>query len=266
MRSHATIGTHPLHPILIAFPVAFTTGAFFCDLLGVTFGWKSVWTSGAYMSGAAVITGLLAGIPGFIDYLTVVPPRSSAKKRATMHMVINVTALLLYAVSFLFRETATLEPGVGTLILEGLGLGLVSWGGWLGGTLVYRNQIGVDHRYAEAGKWKEGHFRAEPGTEIEVANQDDLKVGHMKLLVVNTQRIVLVRTEEGHSACEDRCSHKGGSLAGGVSTCGRIICPWHGSTFDIKSGSVVAGPAKAAIRTFEVLEKAGKVYLRVPSS
>ena len=90
MRSTAQFKSHPLHPILIAFPVAFTTAAPAFDLVGVLAEWPTVWAAGAYLATAAVIAGVVAGVPGFIDYLYTVPPGSSAKKRATWHMAVNL--------------------------------------------------------------------------------------------------------------------------------------------------------------------------------
>ena len=55
-------------------------------------------------------------------------------------------SLAAFAAGWIFRDRTTLLPGAGTLLLEAAGVGLVTWGGWLGGTLVYRNQIGVDLR------------------------------------------------------------------------------------------------------------------------
>src|SRR5262249_48580900 len=133
-------------------PIAFLFGSFLFDLAGRLGDWPSAWTTGAYLSLAALATGLLAGIPGLVDYLLAVPPNSSGKKRATTHMIVNVSALACFAVAWAFRERATWMPGTGTLVLEGLGLVLITWGGGMGGTLVYRNQIGIDHRYAGAGE------------------------------------------------------------------------------------------------------------------
>jgi uncharacterized membrane protein len=152
MRSKAQIKTHPLHPILIAFPIAFMTGAPLADAAGLFLDASSAWTAGAYMSVAAVVSGLVAGVPGFIDYLYVVPPNSSGKKRAEYHMAVNLTALAIMAASWAFRDWQSLRPDWIGVALEAAALAGVSVGGWLGGTLVYRNQIGVDHRYAYAGK------------------------------------------------------------------------------------------------------------------
>lgn len=264
MRSKAHVKGHPLHPILVAFPIAFLYGGFLADLLGRAGGWTSVWIMGAYLSLAAVATGLAAGVPGLIDYLYAVPPRSSGKRRATWHMVVNVTALLAFAVGWAFRDGTTWLPGYGTLVLEAAGVALVTWGGWMGGTLVYRNQIGVDHRYAHAGKWHEQVVEGQPGQEVVVARTDELKVGQMKLLHVGGRRLVLARTDEGYVVFDDRCTHRGGPLADGVLICGTVACPWHGSQFDARSGSVRAGPANQPLATYPVHETGTEVRLPIP--
>lgn len=264
MRSRAHIRTHPLHPILIAFPVAFTVGAVVADVAGRLLDQASVWTTGGYLSAAAVITGLVAGVPGFIDFVSVVPPNSSAKRRATWHMAVNLTALTLFALGWIFRDAETLRPGTGAILLEAAGLGLLMWGGWMGGTLVHRNQIGIDHRYAHSGKWSEVTVGGRPGEAVEVARSDDLRPGQMRLVHASGRRIVLVRTNDGYAACDDRCTHKGGSLAGGVSACGQVVCPWHGSTFDAHTGQVVAGPAEDPIAVHGVDERDGRVLLNLP--
>ena len=169
MRSKANFKGHPIHPMLVAFPIAFLCGALGFDAAGRLASWPGGWATGAYLSLAAIASGLVAAVPGLIDYLYVVPPNSSGRARATQHMLINVSALVACALGWAFRDRATLVPGAGTLLLEAAAVGLVTWGGWLGGTLVYRNQIGVDHRYARAGKWKEQAVEGRPGEPIAVA-------------------------------------------------------------------------------------------------
>ncbi len=263
MRSKAHIKGHPLHPILIAFPIAFATAAPFADLAARFGGWTSLWTVGAYSSIAAVITGIIAGVPGFIDYLFVVPPNSSAKTRATYHMIVNVVALSIMAASWLFRSWETLEPTIGVIALEFGSIVVMTVGGWMGGTLVYRNQIGVDHRYAKAGKWQEQSVKIDADGYATIENTKDLEVDQMMLIHANGQRIVLSRTEEGFVAFDDSCTHKGGSLAGGMMACGTVMCPWHGSQFDANDGSVKAGPAKKSITAYFVDESAGDVRIAV---
>jgi nitrite reductase/ring-hydroxylating ferredoxin subunit len=90
---------------------------------------------------------------------------------------------------------------------------------------------------------------------------DELEIDQMKLLHVDGQRIVLARTEEGYVAFDDHCTHRGASLADGSMICGTVQCPWHGSQFDVRTGSVRAGPAEEGIGTHRVEESGGEVRL-----
>lgn len=259
MRSKASYHGHPIHTALIPFPFAFLTGAFFFDAVGWLFGWTEWMISGRHLAGAGVLTALIAAIPGAADYLFTVPPNSSGKKRATQHMLFNLSAVALTIVALALR------PGGATLgivvLLEGVATGLLIYGSSLGGVLVTRNQISIDHRYAEAGKWKEETISALAGQPTVVARANELKPSQMKLLHVGERRIVLANTGEGYVAFDDRCTHRGGSLAGGCIARGVVQCPWHGSQFDARSGVVVAGPAKEAIATYRVEERDGGVLL-----
>jgi len=265
MRSTAHFKTHPIHPMLIPFPLAFFTGTLLFDVLAMLSD-SVVLRSGFsvtayYMSIAGMIGAVAAAVAGFIDYLYTVPPESSAKGRATKHGLLNTTTLILFFIAWLLKRGDNSSYYLITG-LELVGFVIMCYSGWLGGTLVYRNQIGVDPRYAFAGKWKEERIHTSD-KEIEVANADELKLNQMKLLHINGKRIVLAKTENNYVAFEDRCSHKGGSLAGGAMICGTVQCPWHGSQFDCTTGEVKAGPAKEKIATYSVNERGGKVYINV---
>ncbi|OJW77284.1 MAG: hypothetical protein BGO69_18025 [Bacteroidetes bacterium 46-16] len=259
MKSSMHIKGHPVHPILIAFPTAFFAGAFLFDLLSFFLSYPALWFAATYMEIAGVISGVIAAIPGTMDYFLVVPPGSSAKKRAAKHGVLNLSMVGLFALAFALRVR---PPANFVLIisLELLGFILLVIAGFMGGTLVYRNQIGVYNRYASSGKWKEDDL-GDNRSRVEAARSDELKTDQMKLLHVNDKRIVLARTETKYVAFDDHCSHKGGSLAGGVMICGTVQCPWHGSQFDVKTGAVKAGPATEGIATYRVEEDNGKVYI-----
>lgn len=266
MRSKANFMTHPIHPMMVGFPIAFSTAAPLADLAGLMGDWPSLLTVGAYSSIAAVVTGIAASVPGFIDYVTVVPPNSSAKTRATYHMIVNLVALAIMAAGWAFRDWETFEPTPLAVVLEFASIGVMTVGGWMGGTLVYRNQIGVDHRYAEAGKWREEHMEVDGDGLATVEGVKELAVDQMILVHTDGKRIVLARTEEGLTAFDDACTHKGGSLAGGMMACGTVMCPWHGSQFDVNDGSVQAGPAKKAISYYEVEEVGDKATISVAKS
>jgi len=260
MRSRAHIKSHPIHPILVAFPIAFFVGTFIFDILGVIYNNESLYGVAYYMQVCGIIGAVLAAIPGAIDYFKTVPPNSSGKKRATKHPLLNITNLILFLIAWVLKGN-NINPYI-ILVLELTGIILLAIAGWLGGTLVYRNQIGVDPRYANAGKWKEEE-KDETKGQIEVASADELKIDQMKLIHVNGKRIVIARTEKGYVAFDDHCTHKGGSLAGGAMICETVQCPWHGSQFDVNTGAVKAGPAKEKINTYNISEANGKVFLNL---
>jgi uncharacterized membrane protein/nitrite reductase/ring-hydroxylating ferredoxin subunit len=259
MKSKAHLKSHPLHPILVAFPIAFFIGALVFDVLSVITGNSGFWQTGYYLAIAGIIGAIVAAVPGAIDYFLTVPPKSSAKKRATQHALINLTNVALFAFAVYYRRTTGADTTI-VLAIEIAGVILLSIAGWMGGTLVHRNQIGIDHRYAEAGKWKEEYINT-TDRRIEVAITDELKLNAMKLVHVNQRRIAIGRTEKGYVAFSDHCTHRGGSLADGALICGTVQCPWHGSQFDVETGAVKAGPAKEKIITYNVEEKEGKVFL-----
>ena len=75
----------------------------------------------------------------------------------------------------------------------------------------------------------------------------------MEPTLLNGDRVVVARTEEGYAAFEDRCTHKGGPLSDGTLICGTVQCPWHGSQFDVHSGEVKCGPATEPIAVVKTL-------------
>ena len=176
-------------------------------------------------------------------------------------MLVNLSAVGLFAAAGASRK-ADQPPPLWAVAAEVVGAGLLAAGGWLGGTLVFRNQIAVDHRYAEAGKWRVEAFKAEAADQgdIDVGSIDDLEVDQMKLLRIGAHRIVLARSDRAYVAFDDRCTHKGGPLSDGTLACGTVQCPWHGSQFDVRDGSVQHGPAKQPIATYDV-ESSGERLL-----
>jgi nitrite reductase/ring-hydroxylating ferredoxin subunit/uncharacterized membrane protein len=261
MKSRANIKGHPLHPILVSFPVAFFTGTLVFDMLGMIYAKHAFTETALYLEIAGICSALAAAVPGLIDFIFTVPPKSTGKKRAAKHGLTNVTMLLLFAAALFCRLNATASSSI-IIGLEFVGWVLLGFAGWMGGTLVSRNQIGIDIRYAGAGKWKQEYLSAIDG-EVEINNASDLQVNQMRLIIVNGTRIVIANTENGYMAFSDHCPHRGGSLAGGVMICGTVQCPWHGSQFNVKTGDVKAGPATEKIPVYPLLEKNGKLYLTI---
>lgn len=265
MRTRASFKSHAFHQMLIPFPIAFLVGAFVFDVAGTMAGAAAWVTTGGYLAIVGVAMAVVAAVPGFIDYLYSVPPRSSAKRRATRHLLVNLSAVALFVIALLVRDGGAPGPGAGTLVLQGAGLILLGMGGWMGGTLVNRNQIGVDHRYASAGKWHE--VRATFGGDgmLVVPGVDRLDRDQMILVHADGRRIAVGRTAEGFAAFDDHCPHRGGPLADGVLMCGTVQCPWHGSQFDVRTGEVRAGPAEHGIRAYAVERRGSELRIRLES-
>lgn len=249
MRSYASIKGHPLHPALVSYPFAFLTGAFAFGLAARATRRRDLQVVSDHLVPAGLAAGLAAAGAGIADYVNSVPPRSSASERAAKHGLLNSTALTLFAASWLLRRGR--KGRTPALALQGIGTAVMTAAGWMGGTLVFRNQIGVDHRYARAGRWQENTI-AHPADLALVAKTSPLKINQMELIHAEDQRIVVARTEAGIAAFEDRCTHKGGPLSDGVLICGTVQCPWHGSQFDVETGAVKCGPATRKIRTYPI--------------
>jgi len=260
MRSKAAVAAHPIHPMLVSFPIGLWITTLVLDLIGVSRGAPMLWAAGFYCVIGGCVGAVLAAVPGTLDWLTVVPPQSSAKRRGLLHGSINVAALLLYIYIAYRQGSALAKPDGITMFLLATGAVMIGISGWLGGTLVYRNQIGVDHRYAGAGKAKE---RTLSGWDRPVCNQSELADGQMLLAIVGQERVVVGKCSQGLFAFNDACTHRGGSLCDGALVGCTVQCPWHGSQFDIQSGRVVAGPAEHKITVHPIEVRNGEVYVKL---
>src|SRR5207253_765125 len=98
MRARIHIKSHPLHPILVAFPIGLWTASLVFDLIGLAAGNNLLWAAGFYCIIGGCIMAALAAVPGVIDLFTVVPPNSSGRTRGYIHGSLNSLALLLAAV------------------------------------------------------------------------------------------------------------------------------------------------------------------------
>jgi uncharacterized membrane protein len=147
MYSKAKIAGHPIHPMLVSFPVAFyvaTLGAL------ITFQVTSnpFWFRMAIVTNAAgVIMAALAAVPGFIDYFTGIPKGTRAAATARTHALLNVSALVLFAVSLVFIGggwTGPIENATAALALSLIGVLATVGAGWFGWKLVQHHHVGVE--------------------------------------------------------------------------------------------------------------------------
>ena len=143
MESRAKLFGHPVHPMLIPFPLGLLGMAVIFDLLALVAGQAALGQAARPMIAAGIITGLLAAIFGAIDWAAI-PDGTRAKRIATLHGAGNVVLVALFAVVWWLRRD---QPGPATglpLALEVIGLLGALVTGWLGGELVDRLGVGID--------------------------------------------------------------------------------------------------------------------------
>jgi uncharacterized membrane protein len=143
MESRAKLLGHPIHQMLIVFPLGLLAMAVIFDLLAIGLN-QGYWSEIAYwMIAAGVITGLLAAPFGFIDWMAI-PSGTRAKRIGAIHGAGNVVVVLMFGISWLMRSDAPQVPGGLALALSFAAGGLALITGWLGGELVDRLAVGVD--------------------------------------------------------------------------------------------------------------------------
>ena len=141
-RSTAQIMGHPIHAMLVTFPIAFFVGAFATDIVyartsNLMWQYFSIW-----LISAGLVMGGLAAAAGMVDYLG--DRRVRQAKPATPHMVLNIVAMALSLLNAFVHSrdgwTAVVPDG---LVLSGVVVLILGVSAWLGGSLTYRHGVGV---------------------------------------------------------------------------------------------------------------------------
>lgn len=165
MESRAKLFGHPIHQMLIVFPLGLLAMAVIFDLITLVTN-NSQWTAMAfYMIGAGLITGVVAALPGLVDYLAI-PPGTRAKSIGALHGLGNVFVLALFAGSWLLRRDQPTSPEFIAYLLSYMGACLSLMTAWLGGELVDRLGVGVDQG---------AHLNAPSSLSSEPARMDSMR-------------------------------------------------------------------------------------------
>ena len=151
MSSPASIGKHPIHPMLVVFPLGLLNFSCAADLIGKNGKNEKVWKEVAVRTMAGGVIGALgAAVPGLIDFLSL---KGKAQKIGAAHMGLNLAIAGLFGYNLLRRLKNPEAPAPVGLSLAGVAGLLVS--GWLGGELVYVHRAGVASEEEFRGKSKE---------------------------------------------------------------------------------------------------------------
>jgi uncharacterized membrane protein len=143
MESRAKLLGHPVHPMLIVFPLGLLAMAVIFDMIAIALG-QGYWSEISFwMIAAGVVTGLIAAPFGAIDWWAI-PKGTRAKRIGALHGIGNVIVVLMFAASWWFRRPAPQAPDTIALMLGFAAFVLTLGTGWLGGELVDRLGVGVD--------------------------------------------------------------------------------------------------------------------------
>lgn len=143
VESRARVLGHPLHPILIVFPIGLLVTSLIFDGVYLYSG-NGRWADIAYwMIISGIIGGFLAASTGWIDWFAI-PTGTRARAIGLVHGVGNFIALVLYAASWYLRRDAPEAPETLAIAISSVSAVLLLFTGWLGGELIHRLNVSID--------------------------------------------------------------------------------------------------------------------------
>jgi nitrite reductase/ring-hydroxylating ferredoxin subunit/uncharacterized membrane protein len=239
---HGTWLGHPLHPVLTDVPIGAWSVAAVADVIGRDRRADAV-------ADAAIGIGLIGAVGAAITGLTDWQHTTANDRRVGLvHGLLNVSATALYATSLVLRRRG--DRGGGRAV-GGLAFTIALGAAYLGGHLVYRKRIGVDH--APHAAWDDF---------VAALPESALRESTARRVEVRGVPIVLVRRAGRVSALAEQCAHLGGPLSEGEIDDVSIRCPWHGSRFGLDDGAVLEGPSTFSQPCFETRLRDGQIEVR----
>lgn len=142
ITSSIAILGHPIHPIVVVFPIAFLSAAAGTDL-GYWLTRNEFWAQASvWLLGVGLLSGVAAAVVGMVDFVRI--PRVRSRRAGWVHMAVNVAVLVLTIGNFILRliipESGILPAG---LILSWVVATLLLVSGWYGGELTFRHKVGI---------------------------------------------------------------------------------------------------------------------------
>jgi len=218
---------HPLHPALVQVPLGAWSSAAILDLLPAH---RRAATTLIAVGNASAVPTVLAGVNDWASL--------SAEQRRVglVHALANVVGTALYNASLYSRLAGRDKRG---RTLAYLGLTAVTAGAYLGGHLAYKQGAGVNEGVPE--------LRRMTGGWHPIADLASLPEAELVNRLIDDVKVLVYRTGDDITVMLERCPHQSGPLSQGqlIHLDGRacVVCPWHGSTFELANGETVHGPA-----------------------
>lgn len=219
---------HPLHPVLTDVTLGAWVSGSILDIIGKRTRRRHRMNDAA---DTLIKLGTLSAIPtalaGMTDYSAI---KQDAVEHGAAHGLLNSVALGLFFFSIRERNAGRRDAGV-LLSLAGVGLSMLS--AWLGGEMVYRHRVGVNHAQHTT--------TLEDWTPVMASAQ--LLEGSPQRVDVEGEPVLLHRQGAVIHAMGAVCAHAGGPLEEGTFDGHCVTCPWHDSVYALRDGSVVHGPS-----------------------
>jgi len=232
---------HSLHPMLTDLPIGFWTSAFVLDIVG---GRRSR-PAAELLVGLGVLSALPTAASGSADWSNTA---GGSRRVGFVHAVANTSAVTLYAWSWRARRRNQYGRGVA---LGMLGATAATVGGYLGGHLLSRRGVGVDHNAFETG----------PHEWTPASAASDVSTNALRVDVEGTP-VVLLERRGRILALAATCPHRGGPIDRGTFDDASVTCPWHGSCFALEDGALLRGPATEPLPCYETRVNDGIVEIR----
>jgi nitrite reductase/ring-hydroxylating ferredoxin subunit len=250
---HGTWLGHPLHPVLVQVPVGSWLSAGLLDAV------PPLRPAATAMIGTGVLASVPAALSGAADWSEQEP---GVRRVGALHALLNVSALALYVGSLVARGKG--RGGLGR-VLSYSGLGLATASASIGGHMSYAQSSGASHAATAA--------RALQHDWIDLGPLDDLPEGRPALRTGTGGSadvpLAVVRRGVRVDVFVGACAHLSGPLQEGtieqVRGADCLVCPWHGSAFDLDDGEPRRGPASTPQEKLEVRMQAGRVLARLSS-
>ena len=239
---HGTWLGHPLHPALTALPTGAVATAVTLDAISVLPGHVANREAARLALGVGIVGSLGAAVTGATDWQHT---HNEDRRVGIVHGLLNVIATGLYVFSWWDRQRRRHFRGVAA---SALGYALTLSSGYLGASLVYGAGVGVDRSGPRLAvdDWT-------PVLPVSALN------GRSQRVEIDGVGVVLHRDGDDVLAVGAYCPHLGAPMSDGWVDRGRVVCPWHGSRFECRSGAVQKGPATASLPSYPTRIRDGVV-------
>lgn len=244
---------HPLHPVLTDIPVGSWTAAVALDAIEAGTGSKGVGKAADTAVALGVAGAVGSAVTGLADWQYTT---GETRRIGMVHALLNSTALALFLGSLFARGKGSRGAGRSLALL---GYAVAGASAYLGGDLVFRQKMGVNHAPEEEEITVEDF--------VPVLALDQLPEDRLTIAMLTNTPLVLLRHGETVYALAETCAHLGGPLADGklrFTPNGDpvVVCPWHETHFNMNDGTVVQGPSAYPQPCFEARIRDGQVEVR----